>query len=298
LAGFSSGHPLDKVSALAHNTRVHTMANDTPIRRSVGSTFLVNSLIRLFRLGMLATFLVLLYFAYRYSLHNLLYGSFALGFLVLWVLVAYITLPRIHRWLTRIYLPDYYMGRSRTSEGLLGDSINIAIRGGAKQLREAMLAAGWVEADRPKLGTILHLIRASLLSQDYPAAPGSTQYLFGYRSAYSFQKGEHGHPRDRHHVRIWKTPTNWWLPGGYTADWLGAVHHDRAIGLSLFTGQFTHRIHQDIDSERDLLVADLKATGRTAKVQVVPHFSSGYHTRNGGGDRIRTDGAMPFIDLR
>jgi hypothetical protein len=266
--------------------------------RSASTTFVVNLLIRLGRLGVLAVFLVLLYYAYRYSLHNILHGSFALGFLVLWVLVAYITLPRVHRWLTRIYLPDYYMGRSRTSEDLLGDPINVAMNGSAKQLREAMLAAGWVESDRPTLRNTARMVQASLFSKSYPAAPGSTQYLFGYKQVYSFQKEQNGHPRNRRHVRFWKTPADWWLPGGYTADWLGAAHHDEYIGLSLFTGQFLHKINEDLDEERDLLVAELTAASKTAKVQVVPHFSSGYHARNGGGDRIHTDGAMPFIDLR
>jgi len=32
-------------------------------------------------------------------------------------------------------------------------------------------------------------------------------------------------------------------------------------------------------------------------VDVIRNFSSGYHTRNGGGDRIETDGDLPTIDL-
>lgn len=265
---------------------------------TTSAVFVGNLLIRLGRLAVLAITLVAIYFAYRYSLHNLVHGSFALGFLILWVLVAYITLPRLHRWLTKLYLPDYYMNRSRTSEGLLGDPINIAINGSAKQLREAMTALGWVETDRASLGNSLRLVHATLFTKSYPAAPSSTQYLFGRRQDYSFQQEQFGHPRNRRHVRFWKAPSGWWLPGGYKADWLGAVHYDQNIGLSLFTGQFTHKITETIDEERDLLIADLQKAGAVKAVKTVAHFSSGYHSRNGGGDRIRTDGMMPFVTLQ
>lgn len=49
--------------------------------------------------------------------------------LLFWVLVAYLALPRIHRILTAIYLPDYFIGRARTADGLLGDPVNLALRG-------------------------------------------------------------------------------------------------------------------------------------------------------------------------
>src|SRR5690606_34250153 len=36
---------------------------------------------------------------------------FAVGF---WLALAYIVLPRLHRILTAIYVPDYFIGRTRT----------------------------------------------------------------------------------------------------------------------------------------------------------------------------------------
>jgi len=48
---------------------------------------------------------------------------------VFWILVTYLLLPRLHRILTRIYVPGYFIGRARTSDGLLGDPINLAFRG-------------------------------------------------------------------------------------------------------------------------------------------------------------------------
>jgi len=49
--------------------------------------------------------------------------------LVFWVLVAYLVLPRLHRILTRIYLPDYFIGRTRTADGLLGEAVNLGLLG-------------------------------------------------------------------------------------------------------------------------------------------------------------------------
>ena len=53
---------------------------------------------------------------------------------VFWVLVTYLLLPRLHRILTRIYVPGYFIGRARTSDGLLGDPVNLALLGHEAQV--------------------------------------------------------------------------------------------------------------------------------------------------------------------
>ena len=45
-----------------------------------------------------------------------------------WVVVTYLMLPRLHRILTRVYVPGYFIGRTRTSDGLLGDPVNLTLR--------------------------------------------------------------------------------------------------------------------------------------------------------------------------
>src|SRR5699024_10831386 len=65
----------------------------------------------------------------------------------------------------------------------------------------------------------------------------------------------------------------------------------------MFTGQVTHRIAADIDTERDHIVATLTEANPGIDVEVLKSFSSGYHHRNGGGDRIETDGDLPIVDL-
>ena len=49
--------------------------------------------------------------------------------IVLWFFTAYIVLPRIHRFLSRFYVPDHFIARVRTVDGLLSDPINVALNG-------------------------------------------------------------------------------------------------------------------------------------------------------------------------
>ena len=87
------------------------------------------------------------------------------------------------------------------------------------------------------------------------------------------------------------------LPGGYAVDWLAAGTYDRSVGLSLFTLKITHKIAEDTDVERDHIVDTVMAANPLITVEVIRNFSTGYHSRNGGGDLIQTDGDLPIIDL-
>ncbi|WP_460817306.1 LssY C-terminal domain-containing protein [Nocardioides korecus] len=217
--------------------------------------------------------------------------------LAFWVLVAYLLLPRLHRVLTYVYVPDYFIGRTRTSDGLLGDPVNLALRGTEDQLRAALEGAGWVQADEVTLASGARIVRAVLGRRSYPEAPVSPLHLFGRVQDLAFQQEVDGRPTKRHHVRFWRCPEGWRLPGGYAVDWLAAGTYDRAIGLSLWTFQVTHRIERETDLERDHVVASLTGSVPGIAVHRIEHFSSGYHSRNGGGDRIVTDGTLPVLDL-
>lgn len=229
-------------------------------------------------------------------------GREAAGMLVylilFWAVLAYLTLPRIHRILTAIYVPGYFIGRSRTSAGLLGDPINLAVQGHAEQIHQAMRAAGWTRADSMNLASAVRTVVASVTGRSYPAAPISQLFVFGRPQTFAYQQEVKGNPSQRHHVRFWHCPDDWLLPGGHRVDWVAAGTYDRAVGLSLFTLQVTHRIDADIDTERDYIIAGVREAVPDAQVEVLTDFASGYHTRNGGGDNIHTDGNMPIIDLR
>lgn len=220
-----------------------------------------------------------------------------LFFIAFWVLLAYLVLPRLHRILTTIYVPDYFIGRTRTSDGLLGDPINLALRGPESELHAAMLAAGWTRADPVTLRSSWGIVVSTVTRRSYDQAPVSPLFLFGRMQDFAYQQEVEGNPSKRHHVRFWRTPEGWLLPGGSRVDWLAAGTFDRAVGFSLFTLQITHRIDADTDIERDHVVATVRATNPTVGLVTLHDFSTGYHSRNGGGDSIRTDGDLPILVL-
>jgi hypothetical protein len=221
-------------------------------------------------------------------------GTRIVPFVALWALTAYFVLPRIHRFLTKIYIPDYFIGRVRTADGMLGDPVNIAVTGTKAQLIRAMKADGWHIADQITLKTSWRMVTSTIMKRSYPTAPVSNLFLFGKQQDVAFQKEVNGNPHARHHVRFWKVPTGWYLPGGYKVNWVGAATYDRSVGFSLFTGQITHKIAENTDEERDYVARSLSKNG---KQETINHFSTAYHARNGGGDNIKTDGILELVHL-
>ena len=78
---------------------------------------------------------------------------------------------------------------------------------------------------------------------------------------------------------------------------MAAATYDRAVGLSVLTLQVTHKIDADIDIERDFVVDDLRWANAAAELEIWPDFFTAYHDKNGGGDRVVTDGALHILDL-
>ncbi len=217
---------------------------------------------------------------------------------VFWLVVAYLALPRLHRMLTYIYVPGYFIGRTRTSDGLLGDPVNLAFLGAEPQLHTALTGAGWTRADEVTLASSTRIVRATLGRRAYPEAPVSPLFLFDRRQDFAYEQEVAGNPAQRHHVRFWRCPDGWRLPGGRPVDWVAAGTFDRRVGLSLMTLQVTHRIARFIDVERDHIVGSVTAANPGVAVRRIRHFATGYHTRNGGGDRMVTDGDLPVVDVR
>lgn len=218
-------------------------------------------------------------------------------FFVVWIIVAYLALPRLHRILSSIYVPNYFIGRTRTADGILSDPVNLAARGSEEQLHKVMDAAGWSLADDITPRSAWKMVTTVLRRKSYPNAPVSPAFLFGRKQDFAYQQEVDNNPNQRHHVRFWRCPKGWLLPGGHRVDWLAAGTYDRSIGLSLFTFQLTHRIDEDTDIERDYIIQTVQDSAEPVRVAILKDFSSGYHSRNGGGDSIRTDGDLPILEL-
>ena len=128
------------------------------------------------------------------------------------------------------------------------------------------------------------MIRSTLTRRSYPEAPVSPLLLFDRQQDFAYQQEVDNNPAKRHHVRFWRAPEGWMLPGGFSVDWLAAGTYDRSVGLSLFTLQITHKIEENTDIERDYIIETVTEASPEVEIEVIRDFSTGYHSRNGGGD--------------
>ncbi|MFK4337144.1 MULTISPECIES: LssY C-terminal domain-containing protein [unclassified Kocuria] len=158
-------------------------------------------------------------------------GWTLLGYsIVFWGIMAYLALPRLHRTLTAIYVPSYFIGRTVTPDGLLGDPVNLAVNGSRDQIHTAMRAAGWTLADPITIGSSWGIVKSSVTRKSYPEAPVSPLLLFGKVQEFAYQQEVDGNAAQRHHIRFWPCPEGWPLPGGHRVQWLAAGTYDRAVG--------------------------------------------------------------------
>ena len=213
------------------------------------------------------------------------------------LVTLYIAIPRAHRILSSLYVPNYFFGRSRTGDGLVGDPVNIAIDGTARQLHEAFTRAGWQLSDPITLRSSVRIAVAAVLSRSYPTAPISPLLLFGRPQDLAYQQQVDDTPRQRHHVRLWRTPDYWKLPGGRHVRWMADASFDVSTGLSMYTFEVTHHIAPDIDAERDHVVETLRTAEPSIGADMLLDFTCPLHSRNGGGDPVYTDGDLPVLDL-
>ena len=139
---------------------------------------------------------------------------------------------------------------------------------------------------------------STITRRSYDEAPVSPLFLFGRQQDFAYQQEVEGNPARRHHVRFWRTPDGWLLPGGRRVDWLAAGTFDRAVGL-LAVHAAGHA--QDRRRHRRRARPHRRDGARRepgARVEVLARLLHGYHSRNGGGDTIRTDGDLPVVDVR
>ncbi len=227
--------------------------------------------------------------AVRRSRHRRLVG-YALGILVVYFVAAYLLMPLF--WKVRVHRHpalDEVPGITMTASGIPGDPINVALIGSKSDIVKIMLAAKWDPADPLSLRSCLEIAAATVLRRSYDDAPVSSLYLWGHKEDLAFEKPVGPDPKERHHVRFWKSDH---VDDQGRPLWAGSVTFDKRVGLSHTTGQITHHIAADVDAERDHLFQDLKATGDLADTYVVPGFHKVLEGHNGGGDLWKTDGQL------
>jgi hypothetical protein len=213
-----------------------------------------------------------------------------------WLLASYLLVPgwwRLHE--SRHPVLTNGPRVTTTRAGIPGDPLNLAIVGSEDDLLAAMLSAGWHPADPITLKSSLRIATSTIFHRPYEDAPVSNLFLFGRKEDFAFEKPVGNDARERHHVRFWRVPTDNSSGKPY---WLGAITFDRSVGLSHTTGQITHHIGPDIDTERDALIADLQRVQSVIAAEWEEDFQGTREGKNGGGDPWRTDGRLGVITLR
>ncbi len=218
-------------------------------------------------------------------------AAFLTGAIVgLWLALAYLLIPLI--W--DLYFRDHPSlentpGITQTSVGLPGDPINVALIGTKEEIDAVMRKAGWKPADPLGLKSDVRIAADTVLDRPYVDAPVSSLFLYGRKEDLAFEKPVGDNPQHRNHVRFWKSPT---ADNDGRPMWVGSASYDKGVGFSHTTGQVTHHIAEDVDTERGRLFDDLKATNDLSETYIEPGFHKTLSGKNGGGDPWKTDGDL------
>ncbi len=201
-----------------------------------------------------------------------------------------ITIARTTQNMAKIF-SDYEL--TRYSETLTGDfqePINFIISTKDDQsLIASFSKAGWTLADQVDIKSSLKILKYSISNTDFPTAPMTPSFWNKQVHDFGFEKStETKSARQRHHARFWKT--NLKTSQGETI-YVGTVSLD--IGIKWL---ITHKISPDIDTERDLLFADLQNTGNVLnyeKIKLVDPVLG----ENFGGDQFFTNGEAYLLKM-
>jgi len=215
--------------------------------------------------------------------------------LTLWGVAAYLLTPWLwERYFHRHPAFDEVPGLTQTGDGHPGDPLNIALVGAEAEVVRGMHDAGWFPADPITFSTSVRIAVDAVFKRPDDDAPVSDLYLFGRKQDLAFEQPVGDSPRQRHHVRFWRSDKQ---ENGQPL-WLGSATFDDRVGLSHTTGQVTHHIGPDVDAERDRIANELQTAGWAQQVYAVDGFHKVLSGRNGGGDPWRTDGRLVVVVLR
>lgn len=210
-----------------------------------------------------------------------------------WV-AAYVLFPWLEGEKARRH-PDLLDGDrlTHTAKGMPGDPLNVALVGSSQDVNRAMSAAGWKPADPLGFRSDMKIAVDTVIDRPDATAPVSDLFLYGRKEDLAFEKPVGHSPRERHHVRFWRSEK---ADDGRPV-WFGAATHDVGVELSRTTGQVTHRIAPNLDAERDLLLGDFTTAKQVADLRWIEGFHKELQGRNGGGDPWQTDGRLPVVTL-
>jgi membrane protein DedA with SNARE-associated domain/membrane-associated phospholipid phosphatase len=180
----------------------------------------------------------------------------------------------------------------RFTETLLGkpqEPLSFVIVGQKQCLLQAFDDAHWKRADQITVDTTMKISKAAFLNQEFPSAPITPYFYDTFPHNLGFEKETPMRTiRSRHHARIWET--DYETPDGQV--FVGTASFDTHLKWAI-----THSIAPDIDTERELLLNDIRQAGvirHLKTLSFVPPMSG----KNFTGDSFFTDGKAEFIVLK
>ncbi|HEY3440914.1 MAG TPA: LssY C-terminal domain-containing protein [Paludibaculum sp.] len=176
-----------------------------------------------------------------------------------------------------------------------GDRVNFLILGTEEQVKQALLAVGWVVVDRSVKDTILRGALGTFSKQAYLTMPMSELMVFGRAQDYGFAMSDPIQTvMARHHFRIWKAP---FTAGGLTL-WVGAGTHDIGFDKDQRTGGITHKIDPETDKEREFIAESLSQSGQVIKTAYVTPKDTITKGITAHGEEFFSDGRILVIYLK
>jgi hypothetical protein len=238
-----------------------------------------------------------------------------IALLATYAVMAYVVIPLLFRVYRFFYHPVHLPLYCTTPDGFASDPINIALIGTRRQVVHAMETAGWKLADEHSAFSVLRQIFSTVSGHSYPNAPMSRLYLFGRRQDFGFEIEISGSRGKRHHVRFWATDAQlnkelehharfwrrFYRPiqhGPNVQFWVGAASKDTGFAPIRHNAQLTHMIDPDTNSERKLIVRDLRRARMlkgSRTVQVNRPFSLKNRAWRG---YLQSDGKIAVCELR
>jgi len=144
----------------------------------------------------------------------------ALILLVVYLLVAYVVLPRL--WTNYEHEPGLE-GRPMvtvTADGIPGDPLNVGLVGSKEEAIRALVEAGWYPADAVTLRTSIEIVGSVLFDRPFRDAPVSPLFYEGKKQAFAFEKPVGNSADRRNHARFFETLGEW---RAGRAVWLGSA---------------------------------------------------------------------------
>ena len=192
---------------------------------------------------------------------------------------------------------DIFRSLPRASETITGqpmEPIDVIIVATSEKLNAAFVSAGWLTPELISPASFWRMVKASILEEPYPTAPGTPSFWNKVPNEISFeQPTAKNSVSERHHLHLWEAP--YILDDGREV-WFGTAHFDQSLAETVYMIP-VHSIDPAIDKERNKVRDDLSASGQVESIRefqiVEPTLG-----KNQAGSLFFTDGKAYVIFLK